>query len=598
MSAPATLIGRVQSVTGRIVTVRLQHDQTSLVIVEGESHRIGQVGSMVRIPLGYTHLYGICSQVGAAAIPNSVISEPGKEIDSRWMTVTLFGEAIGDEFERGVSQYPTIDDEVHIATTSELAVIYSETSAAPLEVGHLAAARSIPATLDLASLVSRHSVVVGSTGAGKSNLVAVLLESIAEQGYSSARVLVIDPHGEYAEAVGDNGIVFSVSPSEAHHQQLYVPYWALPFDEFVAATMGELSSLVTTDIRNVVRLKRRDAATHLTSPPDPAFITADTPIAFSAKQLWFELNNYEMQTYHDSALQLPALVAEGDAKTLTPNEYVPYAMGSRSPYKGGTRSITRQLDMMKFRLRDKRFEFLLDPGPDYTPDSDGATTADLDKLLKSWVGHDKPVTVLDLSGAAADILPLVIGTVLRLVSDALYWAGSLPVGSRKQPLLIVLEEAHLFVREGATSAAHRAVDQIVKEGRKHGVGLMLVSQRPTDLDSTALSQCGTMIALRLTNQADRSRVAAALPDELTDMVNLLPALRTGEAIVTGEAVKVPSRFRIREARHKPIGSDPDLATGWRMDPRPDPAYYTPVLNGWRSATTAAPAAESKEGRES
>jgi hypothetical protein len=598
MSAPATLIGRVQSVTGKIVSVRLQHGQTSLVMVEGESHRIGQIGSMVRIPLGYTHLYGICSQVGAAAIPNSLLSEPGKEIDSRWMTVTLFGEAIGDEFERGVSQYPTIDDEVHIATTAELAVIYNETSAAPLEVGHLAAARSIPAVLNLASLVSRHSVVVGSTGAGKSNLVAVLLESIAEQGYPSARVLVIDPHGEYADAVGENGVVFSVSPNAAHHRQLYVPYWALPFEEFVAATMGELSPPVTADIRNVVRLKRRDASAHLATAPDLGLITADTPIPFSAKHLWFELNDYEMRTYEDSSYTTTALLAEGDPETLTPNEYKPYAMGSRTPFKGGTRSITRQLDMMKHRLKDNGFAFLLDPGPDYTPNADGRTDADLDQLLRSWVGHDKPVTVLDLSGAAADTLPVVIGTVLRLVSDALYWAGNLPVGSREQPLLIVLEEAHTFVREGTSSAAHRAVDQIAKEGRKHGVGLMLVSQRPTDLDSTALSQCGTMIALRLTNQADRSRVAAALPDELTDLVNLLPALRTGEAIVTGEAVKVPSRFRIRKARHKPVGSDPDLATGWRMDPRPDPLHYTPAVNAWRTSTAAATATDENKGPES
>lgn len=594
MSARATLIGRVQSVTGKIVTVRLHHGQTSLVMVEGESHRIGQVGSMVRIPLGYTHLYGICSQVGAAAIPNSVISEPGKEIDSRWMTVTLFGEAIGDEFERGVSQYPTINDEVHIATTSELAVIYSETSAAPLRVGHLAAARSIPATLDLASLVSRHSVVVGSTGAGKSNLVTVLLESIAEQGYSSARILVIDPHGEYADAVGENGVVFSVSPSAAHHRQLYVPYWALPFEEFVAATMGELSPQNSADIRDMVRRRRQEAATHMTTAPDPSYITADTPIPFNAKGLWYDLNEFEIRTYEDIMLTTPAVVTPGDPETLTPSEYMPYEPGTKAPFKGTSRMIARQLDMMRYRLRDSRFGFLLAPGADFTPNTDGRTNADLDDLLRSWVGHDRSVTVLDLSGAAAATLPLVIGTVLRLVSDALYWAGNLPVGSREQPLLIILEEAHLFVREGHSSAAHRAVDQIAKEGRKHGVGLMLVTQRPTDLDSTALSQCGTMIALRLTNQADRSRVAAALPDELTDLVSLLPALRTGEAIVTGEAVKVPSRFRIREARHKPVGSDPDLAMGWRKDPRPNPSHYTAVVDAWRTSVAAAAVEEEEQ----
>jgi DNA helicase HerA-like ATPase len=264
-----------------------------------------------------------------------------------------------------------------------------------------------------------------------------------------------------------------------------------------------------------------------------------------------------------------------------PNEYEVHGLGMQAPYLGSPRNIGRQVDLMYNRLRDDRYAFLLNPGANYTPNGAGETISDLDDLLTNWVGHDRPVTVLDLSGAGADVLATVTGTVLRILSDALYWAGDLGVGSRKQPLLIVLEEAHLFVRAGESSAAHRAVEQIAKEGRKYGVGLMLVSQRPTDLDSSALSQCGTLISLRLTNQADRSRVAAAMPDDLADLVNLLPALRTGEAIVTGEAVKVPTRVRIRAARHKPVGSDPDLATGWRMGTRPRAGLYAEAVRAWR-----------------
>jgi hypothetical protein len=595
MASPATLVGRVQSVTGKVVTVRLHAGQSSLVMIEGDSHRIGQIGSLVRIPLGYTHLYGICTQVGAAAVPGSVVLGPGHDLDSRWMTVTLFGEAIGNSFERGVSQYPTLDDEVHVATTPELANIYRDSAAAPLDVGHLSASRTIPATLDLARLVSRHSAVVGSTGAGKSNLVAVLLESIAEQGYPSARVLVIDPHGEYASSVGKQGVVFAVTPEHPEHRQLSVPFWALPFEEFVSATLGELSPTVSAEIRGMVRRRRLEAAKSLSNPPDPSRVTADSPVPFSAKHLWFELNEDETCTWRDVQKTTRALVTAGDADTLTPSEYEPYGPAGKAPFKGGGRQIARQLDLMKHRMLDQRFSFLLEPGSDYTPDGAGHVAADLDQLLREWVGHDKTTTVLDLSGAAAEILPLVVGTVLRLISDGLYWAGDLAVGSRSQPLMVVLEEAHLFLRESGNSAANRAADQIAKEGRKHGIGLMMVSQRPTDLDSNALSQCGTVIALRLSNQADRARVAAALPDELSDMVSLLPALRTGEAIVTGEAVKVPSRIRIREAQRKPVGSDPDLASGWRHATRPNPDLYASAVAAWRdSIAPAIPPAESKD----
>lgn len=581
MTNSATLIGRVQSVTGSVVTVRLKYGQASLVMIEGESHRIGQVGSMVRIPLGYTHLYGLCSQVGAAAIPSSVVSELGEEIDSRWMTITLFGEVVGDMFDRGVSQYPTINDEVHVATTADLQVIYNRELAASLEIGSLAAAKSIPATLDLGRLVSRHSAVVGSTGAGKSNFVAVIMESISSQGYPSARILVIDPHGEYAQSIGENGVVFSATPVDASQRQLHVPFWALPFDEFIAATLGEVSPQTAVELRDIVRRQREKAAGSLAVPVDPSRVTADTPIPFSAKALWYELNEFEIRTYRDVALTNPALIASGDIESLTPSTYEPYEPGMKAPFKGTSRMLTRQLETMRYRFRDPRFSFLLAPGDDYTPDLIGTVGQDLDHLLESWVGHDKPVTVLDLSGAASETLSLVVGTVLRLVSDALYWAGHLGVGSRQQPLLVVLEEAHLFIGSRGGSAAHRAVDRISKEGRKHGVGLMLVSQRPTDLDSTALSQCGTMIALRLTNQADRSCVSAALPDELSNLSSLLPSLRTGEAIVTGEAVSVPSRFRVRQANHNPVGADPDLAASWRKATRPDATQYAAAIEAWR-----------------
>jgi hypothetical protein len=177
----------------------------------------------------------------------------------------------------------------------------------------------------------------------------------------------------------------------------------------------------------------------------------------------------------------------------------------------------------------------------------------------------------------------MVGTMVRIVYDMLFWAQDLPISGRNQPLLIVLEEAHLFLPEGGGSAAHRTISRIAKEGRKYGVGLCAVTQRPVEIESTVLSQCGTMISLRLTNSADRAKVEAAMPDDLGALSGMLPALRTGEAMVLGEAMPIPSRIQFFKARKRPRGDDPEMPEAWRKQ-RPDAARYESALNNWRHQT--------------
>ena len=151
---------------------------------------------------------------------------------------------------------------------------------------------------------------------------------------------------------------------------------------------------------------------------------------------------------------------------------------------------------MRSRLKDARYSFLFNPGGGFDPDLDGNIGADLDVLVRDWAGHDKSVTIFDVSGLPSDVLPTIVGTMLRVIYDMLFWAQDLAAGGREQPLLVVIDEAHRFVPEGADSPAHRTLSTIAKEGRKYGVGLMLVSQRPSEIDSAVLSQCGSLIALR------------------------------------------------------------------------------------------------------
>jgi uncharacterized protein len=612
--ADPTYIGQVASVTGAVIRVRLREDMPStLVMIGGESYRVGQIGGFFRVPLGYTNLFAVCTQIGADAAPPGSTGagfNAGLENDAqlrmsgyRWMTIVLFGEALGGEFERGVSQYPTVGDEVHLVTNDDLKVVYgwAKGKKGTISVGRIAAASGISADLSVAGLVSRHSAIVGSTGAGKSNLVTVLLETVSDGSLPNSRTIVIDPHGEYATALGDRARVFRIRPNEAAGERhLWVPFWALPFGELQELTLGGLQPNHEASIRDEVLDKKLAAASHLAIPPPLETLTADSPVPFSIKQLWYELDKFERMTFPVNAPQTDANANPpeemGDASQLRSDRYPAASPYNQPPYKNQRkRNIERQLDLMRSRLKDARFSFMFSPGEGYEPDLNGQVVNDLNTLVRDWVGHDKPITIFDVSGLPSEILPTIVGTMLRVVYDMLFWGQDLPMGGRQQPLLIVLDEAHRFVPEGVDSPAHRTLSMIAKEGRKYGTGLMLVTQRPSEIDSAILSQCGSMIALRLTNSADRAKVSAAVPDDLGGLVEQLPSLRTGEGVFLGEVMPIPSRVRVRKAAQKPVGDDPKLPDVWQTPNRPDGALYTRALTNWRAQTTIADAEDNPKG---
>ena len=601
-----TFVGQVASVTGAIVRVRLREDMpTTLILIQGESYRVGQVGGFFRLPLGYSSLYAVCTQVGADAAPTGSIdlgTNTGLETTARlnlsgyrWMTIVLFGEGVSGEFERGVGQYPTVGDEVHLVTRNDLKVIYgwSKGKEATISIGNVAAATNISADISLPGLVSRHSSILGSTGAGKSNLVTVLLESLSDGRFPGSRVIVIDPHGEYPTALKEQARVFRVRPDEAKGEwPLRVPFWALPFSELQQLTLGALQPNHEASIRDHVLDMKRSAVQSLAVSPPLETLTADSPVPFSIKQLWYELDRFERQTFtatqNQSDENMCQCEEEGNAEELRSDRYPAASPYNKAPYKNARkRNIDRQLDLMRSRLMDGRYSFLFEPSGGYEPDLDGTIERDLDALVQEWVGHDKIVTVFDVSGLPADVAPEIVGTMLRVVYDALFWAQQLPIGGRHQPLLIILDEAHRFIPEGVDSSARRTLSMIAKEGRKYGVGLMVVTQRPSEIDGGILSQCGSLIALRLTNSADRAKVMAATPDDLGGLVDQLPSLRTGEALLLGELLPIPSRVRIHKAAHKLVGDDPNLPKAWKTPRVNTLEDYTNALVNWRSQSMSA-----------
>jgi len=583
-----TLIGRVVSINGNNVTIRLSDEiKSTLPIIDGIVYRVGQLGSFLRIPLGYANVYGIVSQIGADAIPDK-LRDIENIINTRWINLVLIGEKTTNKFERGVTQFPTADDEVHLVTLQDLESIYgSYDEQNSINVGNISVSESLPARLDLNKLVTRHCAIVGSTGSGKSNTVAVLLESIAKGDFQSSRILIIDPHGEYNDALKDYSKVYKIKADATKNQEeLYIPFWALPFEELLSIFPSSLNDSNKDYVRKAIHEERLKI---IASVPDynasikPESVTSDSPIPFSINKLWFDLDNAERLTLRASRdlTSIMPVSRVGDPNLLISNEYPPAAAGGGSPFLNfQAKGILGFLDSMRNRMLDQRYSFLFDVG-ELKPDLNGNVQKDLDILLSEWLGHDKPITILDLSGIPSEIMGSISGAILKIIYDSLFWGQNLAVGGRQQPLLMVLEEAHNYLKSGENSISSRTVQSIAKEGRKYGVGLMLVTQRPTELDETVLSQCGTMIALRMTNKVDRSHVSSAVQDELSSWVALLPSLRTGEGLITGEAVKIPSRVKFRKIGNAPKSSDPIVTEQWKKI-KPSKDLYKNAVTFWRN----------------
>ncbi len=550
----STQIGSVQDVAGATVSVVLDTETISgMAFVDGQSYRIGQVGSFVRIPMGYVDQFGIVTQIGAGAVPENLAeSEP---FGRRWMRVQLVGEANRNSgFSRGLSQYPSIGDQVHLVTQDDLGRIYGWSgSTRHVAIGHLASAEGIPAYVDLDALLTRHSAVVGTTGAGKTTTVVSLVSRVTDpETFPSARVLILDIHGEYAAAMRDRANVFQVNPDENSpnaNRPLYVPFWALNYDELLSLTLGSLDDASRAGVlEKVTDLKKSTLLTNARNGVNAESVTADTPVPFSIHRLWYDLYQQVHATHTAQStgqsentqawmLDASGQPIKGEAMAVVPPRYQPQQQG-KIFLSGSNLNIRRNLEMLASRLRDPRYGFLFRPG-EWLPDKNGVPTRDLDDLLTDWIGSNKCITILDLSGIPGDILTTLVGALLRIVYDALFWARNLPEGGRNRPLLVVLEEAHTYLHANQLGAAASAVKRIVKEGRKYGIGAMVVSQRPAEVDSTILSQCGTLVALRLTNPTDRSHITGAVSDNLEGLLSALPILRTGEALIVGEGVQLP-----------------------------------------------------------
>ena len=582
MEIDPALLGVVRQVVGAQVTVDLTVGLPSASpIIGGHVYRIGQIGTYVKIPMGSHVVFGMVTLVGTSEdVSPQQVSDQGAPRVRRWLEVQLIGEALAPgAFQRGVGITPTINERVYLVTESDLrSILAPRPGTHSLVVGVQAASVTLPATLDLDKFVNRHTAVLGATGTGKSSAVATIVSAASDPNrYPSARTLIIDLHGEYSSAFPDAG-VFRIGDTDS---PLHVPYWALTFDELAAFMVDRTQAgddLQEGELRDMILEARRAGAPGFKAGSVESHeITADTPVPFDIFRLWYDLAYKNEATYHDRELTDPAVVDAGNPEDLVRPRFDPPGAGTNSPHRGSERWLFNSyVSKMENRLRDPRFFFMTRPGP-----YDGISK-DLDDLLESWLGRES-VVVLDFNGVPAEVVDIAIGVVVRLVFDAMVWGASTEELGPSRPLLIVFEEAHSYLprtqRGFIRGNALAAVQRLAREGRKYGVGMAIISQRPSEVSETVLSQCGTFIAMRLSNPEDQARVRASLPDTLEGLTALLPALRTGEALAVGEAFTLPARIRFARPQPPPQSSDPEVGRAWQ---RPkEKAAYGDVVTQWR-----------------
>jgi hypothetical protein len=528
MENTQTRIGRVTEVRENIMLAELttmEHGEFPVVPAETGDVSVGQLGSYLMVKQRGIEV--VAMVIGAAQEHLEAGGMRGV------MTLVPLGELDRDRnFHRGVIHYPTPGAEVHVVRPDEIAILFKKYQSTGFELGYLPTLTSMGVCLDPTALFSRHMAILGQSGSGKSWAVASILQRTV-QVMPKAKVILLDLHGEYVWSEGDTQHSAFAEGSYRYidARDLEIPYWLLTFGELVDLLIDRDDAKASTQmafLREVLLTLRRKA----NSDMDDAHISIDSPVYFSLAELFHQFKRANEQVM-DFGKVKGALYGQFDEFLIK----------------------------MQSRFNDVRYDFLFKP-------KRRKSSASLVDLLREFVGLVEPqrqITVIDFSSVPFDVRPTVSAQIGRLAFEFNYWNPQ----SREFPLLLVCEEAHNYIpREAGTQfeGTRRSMERIAKEGRKYGVGLAVVSQRPHELSETVLAQCGSFICLRVTNPDDQQYIRDLVPDAEANLVNILAALGRGEAMALGEAVPLPTRFQFHTPNPAPNSNDIDFFNMWRDGP--------------------------------
>ena len=464
-------------------------------------------------------------------------------------SVDLLGEISGGErpkFQRGVTNYPTIGDAVDLVTAEDLRTVYAPSGSDQINVGTLQQDRSVIAYVDVEEMLSKHFAVLGSTGVGKSTSVSLLLNEILK-ARPNLRVFLLDVHNEYGRCFGDRSLVLNP-------RNLKLPFWLFNFEEIVDVLFGgrpgvpeELDVLaeiipmakgIYTQYQNSDRLglKRLE--------PKSGGYTVDTPVPYRLSDLI-------------------SLIDERMGKLENRSSRIIY------------HKLISRIETVR---NDPRYTFMFD-----NANVGGDTMAEVISHLFRLPANGRPMTIMQLAGFPAEVVDSVVSVLCRMAFDFGLWSDGV------SPLLFVCEEAHRYAaadRNIGFGPTRKAVSRIAKEGRKYGVFLGLVTQRPAELDATIISQCNTLFAMRLANDRDQALLRSAVSDAAANLLSFVPSLGTREVLAFGEGVALPTRLRFKEVPvHQLPRSEATIASVPSVTAGHDMHFVSAVLERWRGATS-------------
>lgn len=564
-------LGRVQSVDTALVVVRVD---------DVDALRALQVNRLVALQSSRAghKLIGVIQKITRTAVEDAKVGDVDQpdavHPEVNLVRVALIGTLLDQDgpranvFRRTLETVPEIDACCFALEGEKLTrfmgVISSVTGAGQrLSLGAYTLDPNAEAFVNGNRLFQRHAIVVGSTGSGKSWTTARLLEQIAELG--SANAVVFDMHGEYASLTGDGFAHFKVAgPGDVEAGRgldegvLHLPYWLLSYEALVSMFVDRTDQNAPNQSM-VISRAIVDAKTQFLNAGGHkevlANFTIDSPVPFSIDAVIAELGRLN-------------------------SEMVPGARGEKQGDFNG--KLSRLIQRLEGKRSDRRMGFLFPATgvADSYPWLDRVVT---DLLAgRATRGGKGGVKIIDFSEVPSDVLPLIVGLVARLAFSIQQWSPQ----ATRHPVALFCDEAHLYIPQEPTSgAAENAIatfERIAKEGRKYGVGLVVISQRPAEVNRTVVSQCNNLVAMRLTNGDDQAVVRRLLPDSLGSFGDLLPVLDTGEALVVGDAILLPTRIRIAKPTNEPLSGTIEFWDRWAQ--ATDEAALPKAVESWRRQT--------------
>jgi uncharacterized protein len=538
LNATATLLGYIQSIHGSQASIALLPHGSGL-------NRAGAtVGKFIKIHTARALLIGLITDVTAetSAKDRTYCGVANADLTGE---ITEQGGTV--RFRRGITEYPTIGDSVTALTSNELRVVFDPPGAKTLKIGQLLQDTAISVGLDIDELVSKHFAVLGTTGVGKSSAVALVLQKIM-QARQNLRVLLLDVHNEYGRCFGERANI--VNP-----RNLKLPFWLFNFEEIVDVLYGGRPAL-------------------------------DEELGILAEVIPLAKATYTQ--YRSGAAERTAL-KKIDAKNVgfTVDTPVPYRLADMlsqiDERMGKLENRSSRLIYHKLMSRieavsnDPRYGFMFD-----NANVGGDTMAEALSQLFRVPAHGKPMTVLQLAGFPSEVVDAVVSVLCRMAFDFGLWSDG------ASPMLLVCEEAHRYAAADRTvgfGPTRRAISRLAKEGRKYGVFLGLVTQRPAELDPTIISQCSTLFAMRMSNDRDQALLRSAVSDHGANLFVYVPTLGTREAVVFGVGVPLPTRLTFAEVpthllpQSDSLAKDSDLKVGGE-----DANFISTVVERWRGAT--------------